>query len=148
MKGRTPPSDTSMKGLITARTSPFVGGIPPQPSGLDRDGHCEWKRLVKQLSDKGVLSVADGPILQITCEAYSHLMQSIRAAGNGGRTSQDGAKIRMNLEGQIMADNLNVYRRCIEECGVPPAKHLQLRCLTSRDHKRNTMRPLSMGGEQ
>jgi P27 family predicted phage terminase small subunit len=45
---------------------------PNPPTGLDREAAAEWRRIVPELDDKGLLSKVDRGVLTAYCRAWSH----------------------------------------------------------------------------
>lgn len=49
----------------------FPPGSPSCPSGLPREGKAEWRRIVPQLLEAGLLSVANRAALAAYCQAWA-----------------------------------------------------------------------------
>lgn len=66
-------------------------GEPVMPTWLDREGQAEWKRVVPDLANMGVLAKVDRGILATYCDAWSKLLRARRELGTQALVV-DGAK--------------------------------------------------------
>lgn len=63
--------------LNDAEPTPTVG-VPEMPKGLRRAAQREWKRIVSELLQLGVLTVVDGKALAMYCDAYADWQEAQR----------------------------------------------------------------------
>ena len=63
--------------LNDAEPTPTVG-VPEMPKGLRRAAQREWKLIVPELSQLGVLTVVDGKALAMYCDAYADWQEAQR----------------------------------------------------------------------
>lgn len=120
---------------------PFAPGIPAMPNGLDKDARTEWRRLVRDLSQRGILCPADATLLHMTCQAYSDLMQFSRL-----RKHQRAGATESALFEKAFSDCLYTYRLGLEQCTVLPPEHIRLRALPNNRHA--PKKKLSARGDQ
>src|SRR5258708_3639509 len=92
MTGR-PPKSSNVKaaagnpGGRPVNTPPEpTTGRPGMPVGLSKAGKKEWRRIVPELEDMGILTVVDGPILGLWCEAVADVERATFEIDRDGMT--------------------------------------------------------------
>ena len=125
---------------LAPRHTGFVAGTPAKPSWLDKDGSAEWERLVKQLSESGVLSTADGGIVACACEHFSAFRKASRFLKKRGETYQTrgkaGTMTRLYPQVRLRMDALRAYQRAIVELGATPSQHPRVHRLPGEEPDR------------
>lgn len=89
-----PPKPTALKiaagnpghrPLNLSEPKPTIGR-PKMPSHLSEYARQEWRRVVPQLLEMGVLTVVDGPMLALYCEAYAEYVKATEEIQRDGLT--------------------------------------------------------------
>lgn len=102
-------------------------GEPVMPKGMSKEAKREWKRVVPQLLDMGVLSVIDASALEAYCEAYAEFKQADKLIQTEGLvyTTAGGLKKRHPAVA-IRADAQKRMKAFLCEFGMSPSSRTRL----------------------
>lgn len=119
-------------------------GKPPMPEHVKVDAvaAAEWKRLVELLVAPGtaVLTVGDGPILELTVLAYSTWRQALAAMKKHGltqtcTTKSGGKLVRPRPEPIIASDAWRRYEKGLTHFGLSPATRGKVSAIPDDEEK-------------
>ena len=137
---------------------------PPKPAHLAGIAAAEWDRLAQIAEDMGVLTVADGPMLEATAGAYAEWRQALAAIKSGGayyeaKTTAGATMIRTHPAVAAAGD---AWRRYVQGLGAfglspatrskvarapqPPAERLE-KYTRPKDDPRRVLAALKRGGK-
>ncbi len=104
---------------------------------LDAAARREWRRIVPELLDMGVLSTVDGPALGAYCSAYSHWIKAEKAIQRKGLLLEEpifdkrgevvGTKTRRNPAIGISTEAMKVMKSFLIEFGLTPAARTKVK---------------------
>ena len=139
--GSRGPSKTS-KSVLKLRGSPHGDkrGDEPQaetapaslrcPTWLSPEGKRAWKRVVKQMSAMGILTLADVNIVARYCETWSRWRRAhafVMEHGEGYESKRDGKTIVLKFPQMNVASQLNSELTKLEDrLGLSPGSRANL----------------------
>lgn len=93
---------------------------PQQPEGLPKELAALWDTLVGELDDAGLISVIDGPTLEL---ALRHYLAAVKASDDlltGGSTTYDDKNERemKNPASQVFRDHSTAYLEFAKQLGL------------------------------
>lgn len=98
------------------------GGIPDPPGYLDTSARAEWKRIVPELAERGVLALVDRAALAMYCRCFSRWQKANKDIDeNGVMTSTDMGAPKMNPAATIAAVCEAQMTRLLKLFGAVPA---------------------------
>lgn len=108
----------------------FSGGRPQCPSYLEGAARDEWRRVVHLLAERGTLTRADGPALELYCQTYSAWRQCVEEIAKDGPICEvvvldargEPHTVRKQSEASKLATKLSAsLRQLLKELGSTPA---------------------------
>ena len=110
---------------------------PEIPRGLDAAARREWRRIVPELLDLGVLSTVDGAALGAYCSAYSLWIKADKAIQRKGLLLEEpifdkrgevvGTKTKRNPAVGISTEAMKVMKSFLIEFGLTPAARTKVK---------------------
>jgi len=102
----------------------------PDPGDLEGEALEEWERLVVELEDMGVLTVADRGILTVAAESWAEwkaAARMVRELGHAVPTMEGGVKSNPAVSAGNQARAR--YQSALQELGLTPATRSKVRKL-------------------
>lgn len=123
--------------LNDAEPQPDRTRAPEMPKGMDKTAQREWKRIVPELQDMGVLSVVDGKALAAYCDAYAVWEMAVRDCKKYGLMievkflDKEGelviGDLKKNPAVAIRFEAAKVMKSFLIEFGLTPASRTKLK---------------------
>ena len=135
MAGRKPiPTNLKMlRGNPGRRPLPknepkIPAGIPKVPPHLNREAKKEWKRIVPELEQAGLLTKVDGSALAAYCDCFSTWAQASRKIKKGGLTvTGDNGIPVVSPYLKISNAALDRMRQFLVEFGMTPSSRSKVK---------------------
>lgn len=131
------PSKLSNEELSGADNPNPAKGEPEMPKGMSKAARREWRNIVPELQEVGVLSVVDGKALAAYCESYALWEQACKEYQKFGitfremYTTKDGAEIvgeiKANPAVAIANQAAKTMKAFLIEFGLTPASRRNLK---------------------
>lgn len=109
---------------------------PRMPTWLSKRAKAEWRRIVPELSQLGLLTRIDLAALTAYCQSYSELEESTRVLDTEGRVCrwpildkqgvQIGEKLKSHPAVQQQRDAARLVKQFISEFGLTPASRTRV----------------------
>ena len=133
MAGR-PPKPAAVKraegnpGKRKIPKEPALNGAKPRcPGFISDDAKKEWRRVVNDLYDSGLLVKADSTVLALYCEAYSEFIRSIEAIEKDGRiTISPNGYPQKSAWVTIRDKAFDHMIKCLTEMGMTPVSRARV----------------------
>ncbi len=113
-------------------TPPAFRRLPPsKPAGMSRVAAAKWDQLVDELTRLNLISVVQGPALEMACESYArwHAARAIRKRP----VKSGGGVLGVNSQGLVKSPAVAIeesaakeYRGWCAEFGLTPAGEMRL----------------------
>ena len=136
MRGRKP-KPTFLKVLdgnpgrrpLNDREPEPAQGIPVRPDWLDAEAQAEWDRVAQELSDMGLLTLADRAALCAYCTAWSRWVEAEAMVKKFGMIVKSPEKgFPMKSPYLSIADQaLETMRKLMVEFGLTPSSRSRIR---------------------
>lgn len=105
-------------------------GVPRMPAHLTPKAKSAWKSIGPELARMGVLTLADGPALELLCDAYAEYRAARDVVRADGATyesvSVHGAMTRVRPEVAIAADAWRRVASMLREFGLTPSSRTKV----------------------
>ncbi len=93
---------------------------------MSKEAKKAWNKMVPHLEQMKVLTVADGQMLEATCEAYAEFVQARKVVAKDGHTYEritghGSVTITVRPEVAIAADAWRRLKQGLAEFGMTPA---------------------------
>ena len=104
-------------------------GIPDRPDWLDAEAQAEWERVTAELSDMGLLTLADRAALTAYCIAYSRWVDAeamVKKFGTIVKSPEKGFPMKspyLSIADQAM----ETMRKFLVEFGLTPSSRSRIR---------------------
>lgn len=113
------------KRAVNKREPKPARGVPKCPAHLTARAKAAWKRIGPELQKMGVLTLADGPALEMLCDAYAQYREADDCVQAEGLTydtvSELGTMVRARPEVAMRADAWRRVRAMLAEFGLTPS---------------------------
>lgn len=128
-RARMPAWRAKLQGVRPSRLNarePEPGAARPRrPRHLKGHARGEWERLASLADSMRVLTLADGPMLEATCSAYSEYRSALEACETGGqyyeaKTASGAVMLRANPAAATAADAWRRYVVGLGHFGLSP----------------------------
>jgi len=101
------------------------------PSWLDKEARKEWRRLVGELKEMGLLTNLDTSALAICCDAYAKYMDATKKINDtnlvGVHTNKAGAKnLVINPYVMVAQKYADQYKKYCVEIGLTPNARMRM----------------------
>jgi len=141
MRGRKP-KPTAVKVLsgnpgkrpLNDREPSLVPHLPRCPHHLTAEARKEWHRVVRELYDVGVLTVADRAVLAAYCQCYARWVEAegmIEAEGSI-QTNPKGYMVKSPWV-EIAHQSLTQMRAYMVELGMTPSSRSRVKAVDQKD---------------
>jgi len=104
-------------------------GIPNRPDWLDTEAQAEWDRVTAELSEMGLLTLADRAALAAYCTAWSRWVQAedmVRKFGTIVKSPEKGFPMKSPYL-SIADQALETMRKLMVEFGLTPSSRSRIR---------------------
>jgi len=104
-------------------------GIPNRPDWLDTEDQAEWDRVMAELSEMGLLTLADRAALAAYCTAWSRWVQAedmVRKFGTIVKSPEKGFPMKSPYL-SIADQALETMRKLMVEFGLTPSSRSRIR---------------------
>ena len=104
-------------------------GIPDQPDWLDAEAQAEWVRVTAELSDMGLLTLADRAALTAYCTAWSRWVEAeamVKKFGTIVKSPEKGFPMKSPYL-SIADQALETMRKLMVEFGLTPSSRSRIR---------------------
>lgn len=136
MRGRKP-APTSLKLLkgtqpcrINQDEPELAVAAPYRPKHLSARAKQEWDRLLPELLDKGVLTVADGNCFAEYCDAVAEIeLLKKKVLLPYGRVRSDGRRSAWTV---LLREASESRRRCEIELGLTPSARTRVKAINPK----------------
>lgn len=112
-------------------------GLPPVPKHLSPRAKAAWKRIGPELVAMNVMSLADGPALELLCDAYAEWRHARDLVDQEGATyeteTENGRIIRANPAVAIASDAWRRIRAMLAEFGLTPSSRSRVSMLSGSE---------------
>jgi P27 family predicted phage terminase small subunit len=100
---------------------------PKMPTWLNRDGKREWKRIIGELEELGLVSELDRNVLAAYCQAFGEWREHSRAVYENGTTTISGAgSIVAHPEVAMRNDAYRRMLKAAQEFGLTPSSRTRI----------------------
>lgn len=116
---------------------------PRMPAWLPTRAKAEWKRIVPELEQLGLIAVIDLAALAAYCVAFAELEDATRTLEKDGRLcvwpifdkqgNQVGERLKAHPAVQLQRDAARLVKQFISEFGLTPASRSRVQGATSGD---------------
>lgn len=104
-----------------------LDGVPLPPDHLSPVAKQAWVYIGNQLHEMGVLTSADGILVELLCETYSRMRQAQRAIDeHGSLTYNTGRAIKPLPEVAIVTECTKMMHSLMSKCGLNPFDRARL----------------------
>jgi P27 family predicted phage terminase small subunit len=98
-----------------------LDGVPLPPDHLSDTAKQAWVYIANQLHEMGVLTTADGLLVELMSETYSRMRQAQKTIDdNGSMTYATRQGLRLLPEVKIVQDCTNQLNSLMGKCGMNP----------------------------
>lgn len=111
------------------RTVKAKPGAPGAPTWLSTEAKAEWKRVVPELDELGILSTVDRAVLAAYCDAWAKFVLVSKALSDGrDLLAQDARSDRpsKNPLWQVYRDASTLLERLARAVGATPVARLRM----------------------
>lgn len=105
-------------------------GRPPMPDDLDEHAQIAWQQVATLLDEMGVLTVAEGPVLEMYARAASGYRQALDSVNRSGivliQPGKDGTEVKRNPFSVELHKYREVMIKLLVEMGLTPVARARL----------------------
>ena len=101
---------------------------PTAPTWLDREAKAEWKRIVPELDELGILAKVDRAVLAMYCVTWSRCVRLERKLRDHETVSsaRDAKAIVKHPAWQVYRESVGLLKELAKEVGASPGARLRM----------------------